>query len=214
MFETRVRSGPFTVLVVCTGNICRSPQAAALLETRIARIEERTTSLPVSQALKEIVVGSAGTGTHPGMVPPSKAIQVSRELGADVSAHSAQPVDDTLLDAADLVLTMEREHRNRVVAQLPSVTRRAFTLLEFARLVTVEGVAKSAWSAPGSVHDRLRAGVASASTMRGMLELSVYDVDDPYGHDLEVYRASGAVVRNAIDSIFHTISATLPKVRR
>ena len=90
------------VLFVCTGNICRSPLAASLLE----------------RALKdrglEVAVTSAGTGAWDGAPASEGAYLVGLERGLDLSGHRARLLSRELVDAADLILTMARHHRARV----------------------------------------------------------------------------------------------------
>src|SRR3989440_719266 len=90
------------VLFVCTGNICRSPLAAALLE----------------RALKErgldVNVTSAGTGAWDGAPASEGAYLVGLERGLDLSGHRARLLTRELVEQADLILTMARHHRARV----------------------------------------------------------------------------------------------------
>ncbi|MGE5802923.1 MAG: low molecular weight protein arginine phosphatase [Gemmatimonadota bacterium] len=90
------------VLFVCTGNICRSPLAASLLE----------------RALKdrglEVDVTSAGTGAWDGAPASEGAYLVGLERGLDLSGHRARLLTRELVDEADLILTMARHHRARV----------------------------------------------------------------------------------------------------
>lgn len=91
------------VLVVCTGNICRSPLAAALLRRAL---DQRN--------LAELDVGSAGTGAWDGAPASEGAYLVGIEQGLDLSGHRAQLLTRELVDQADIVLTMARHHRARV----------------------------------------------------------------------------------------------------
>src|SRR6058998_1874168 len=90
------------VLFVCTGNICRSPLAAALLE----------------RALKErgldVNVTSAGTGAWDGAPASEGAYLVGLERGLDLSGHRARLLTRDLVEQSDLILTMARHHRARV----------------------------------------------------------------------------------------------------
>src|SRR5881409_1473690 len=90
------------VLFVCTGNICRSPLAAALLE----------------RALKErgldVNVTSAGTGAWDGAPASEGAYLVGLERGLELSGHRARLLTRELVERADLILTMARHHRARV----------------------------------------------------------------------------------------------------
>ena len=90
------------VLFVCTGNICRSPLAEALLR----RLGE-------ARALA-IEVGSAGTGAWDGAPASEGAYLVGLEQGLDLSGHKARLLSRDLVEQADLILTMARHHRARV----------------------------------------------------------------------------------------------------
>src|SRR5213596_3811413 len=90
------------VLFVCTGNICRSPLAASLLERAL---EERGL---------EVEVTSAGTGAWDGAPASEGAYLVGLERGLDLSGHRARLLTRELVEKADLILTMARHHRARV----------------------------------------------------------------------------------------------------
>lgn len=90
------------ILVVCTGNTCRSPLGEAVLRAEAAR-----------QGI-ELEVGSAGTAAYDGAPASEGSYLVALEHGLDLSAHRARSVTRALVDEADLVLTMSRRHLQRV----------------------------------------------------------------------------------------------------
>jgi protein-tyrosine-phosphatase len=92
------------VLIVCTGNTCRSPLAAALLTHILARREAR-----------DVLVSSAGTGAWQGAPASEGAYLVGLEHGLDLSAHRARQLTGQLVADADLILTMSRSHRQRAI---------------------------------------------------------------------------------------------------
>ena len=116
-----VRMGPglfFSVLVVCTGNSCRSPMAHVML----AALLEGT----------PVFVYSAGTGAPVGNTATANAVQLMREAGLDLTRHRAQQLVPEMIRAADLVLVMEQYHRERVVELVPDAAGRTRMLLSYA----------------------------------------------------------------------------------
>lgn len=91
------------ILLVCTGNICRSPLAAALLEGALTQ-----------RGGEGIAVSSAGTGAWDGAPVSEGAYLVGLERGLDLSGHRARLLTRELVEGADLILTMARHHRARV----------------------------------------------------------------------------------------------------
>ena len=187
----------FEVLVVCTGNVCRSPVAEQVLR---ARFGERFARF-----------SSAGTFALVGAQRPEQAQQLARTLGAEPGpVHAPRMLDADLIDRADLVLALTREHRAEIVRLLPRANRRTVTLREAARLL------ESLAAAPGietdlarlraqPVPDALRALVPMMLAERGLAtppaDPADDDVVDPYRQQQEVYDRSGAQIADAIERI-------------
>ena len=93
------------ILVVCVGNICRSPMAAAMLDLAL------NTS---SQDGTEIEIRSAGIGALVGHPADLMAQKLMLKQGIDISDHRACQLDRNLLYWADLILVMEKEHKKSV----------------------------------------------------------------------------------------------------
>jgi len=91
-------------VLVCTGNTCRSPLAEALLRQALAE-----------RGVEGVEVLSAGTGAWEGAPASEAAYLVALESGLDLSNHRAQLLTADLLASTDLVLTMARHHRARVL---------------------------------------------------------------------------------------------------
>jgi protein-tyrosine phosphatase len=170
-------AGRFGVLVVCTGNIGRSPMMERLLRRELA-----------TAGLDELVdVSGAGTWARDGDPMEPHAEQTLRERGVEVDAFAARRLQIPLITGADLVLTATRDHRSAVVQLVPAAVRRAFTLLELARVVDQLPPAPVA----GGVDrlTRMRDAVAWAAQNRvpSTSELGD-DLADPLGSALATYR--------------------------
>lgn len=107
------------VLLVCSGNTCRSPMAGALLQH-------------LWNGDEPIEVLTAGTATVQGLPATAHAVTTMQEHGLDLRAHRSQPVTPTLLQSVDLVLTMTAGHREALRAQYPAHAAKIHTLAEYA----------------------------------------------------------------------------------
>lgn len=171
----------FNVLVVCTGNVCRSPLAEVLLRQSLA-------DLPIT-------VMSAGTHALVGEPMQEKNQRIAATLGlSKVSAHRAKQITVHELREADLVLALDREHRRYIVELMPRLSRRTFTLREFARLashVTSDDIPPRPEPTAANL---LRNAVEAVAQRRGSLPLldnpADEDVIDPYYKSDDVYQLS------------------------
>lgn len=105
------------ILFVCTGNICRSPTADAILRQRVAAMD-----LPWS-------VDSAGThGYHVGDPPDRRAIDYAALRGVDMTALRARRINERDYAAFDLILAMDRSHFEILQRQSPLEQRHKIRL--------------------------------------------------------------------------------------
>jgi protein-tyrosine-phosphatase len=97
----------YHVLMVCTGNICRSPMAAGLASHFLPR------------ALQDRVqISSAGVSALHGNPAEPNAVAAMSGMGIDIRGHRARQITSELADKVDLILTMERMQRD-MVRRLP-----------------------------------------------------------------------------------------------
>ncbi len=109
------------VLVVCTGNICRSPMAEALLRARLG-------------ADRQIQVSSAGTGALVGMPADPQAQALMSARGIDIGAHRARQLNRQQLLVAPLVLVMDDSHARWIAQRVPEARGRVQQLGRWRRL--------------------------------------------------------------------------------
>ncbi|HEY1793849.1 MAG TPA: low molecular weight protein arginine phosphatase [Opitutaceae bacterium] len=113
---------PGYILVVCTGNICRSPMGAALLQHALAGQPE---------PLRSLRVHSAGVASRTGEHASANAVTALKKVGIDLKGHVSRPVTQALLDQALLVLCMTESHRDVIQETADPVPRRLHLFKEF-----------------------------------------------------------------------------------
>jgi protein-tyrosine phosphatase len=106
-----------TILVVCEGNICRSPMAQGLLAT----------------ALPGANVRSAGLGALIGSPADETAVRLMQARGIDISAHRAQQITRVMCMESDVVLVMDAEQRERLEKMYPQARGRVFKVGEYTK---------------------------------------------------------------------------------
>ncbi|MFC8732578.1 low molecular weight phosphatase family protein [Luteimicrobium sp. NPDC057192] len=178
--------GPFRVLAVCTGNVCRSPAAERLLDARLG---------PGAG----VVVASAGTRALSGAAMTPETAELLALHGADPAGFRARQLDAGLVARADLVLALSREHRAAVVDLVPGAVGRTFTLRELARiLMTLPAPRRREGGAPSAA--RLRGLRDDARLHRGApADPDEDDVADPYGRGASAYRRTFDEILPAVD---------------
>ena len=106
------------ILVVCVGNICRSPMAEALLKSALRDQDGLT-------------VESAGLGALVGHPADDYTVELMEEMGEDVSEHRARQIHPDMVKKADLVLVMEAGHRQSIDIADPTARGKVIRLGEW-----------------------------------------------------------------------------------
>ncbi|NUS52919.1 MAG: low molecular weight phosphatase family protein, partial [Nocardioidaceae bacterium] len=157
---------PVRILVVCIGNVCRSPLAEHLLRLRLAGYDGR------------VDVRSAGIRALAGHPMDDLAADELRRRGGDPSGFTARQATPAILGEADLVLTATRAIRSRVLEEAPRALKRTFTLPELAAIVGSDGFLDPPATSTADL-------VARAASLRGAVTVADYDVPDPIGRPPE-----------------------------
>lgn len=181
----------FTVLIVCTGNICRSPMAERLLITRLG-------------AGSPVTVVSAGTMALVGHPLDASCAIVLSEYGADPDEHFGRRLTPALIAAADVILTAQLLHRSFVLQSAPLAFRHTFTLREFVRLSAGLGEVDVERSTVQALRDRV-AQVAAQRGITGSATSAEDEIADPFGASLEVMRSCAAQIAEAVDALIVTL---------
>ena len=115
------RLASFMVVLVCTGNTCRSPMAEILLKKRVAdRFGCKISELDD----RGIVIMSAGISASPGGRSAAEAIETMQARGLDLTQHESQPLSERIVRFADVVITMTRGHRQAILEAWPDAEPR------------------------------------------------------------------------------------------
>jgi protein-tyrosine phosphatase len=105
------------VLVVCIGNICRSPMAEGLIR----------------QAVPGVQISSAGMSALVGRGADPIAVQIMAGVGVDISAHRARMLTDAIARDADLILVMDEQQKQQLATQYPYARGKVYRLGESTR---------------------------------------------------------------------------------
>lgn len=104
-----------SILVICTGNICRSPIAERLLQ----------------KALPDKKVDSAGTGALSGHPADEAAIRVATKYNLSLDGHTGRQFTSTIARQYDLLLVMEKQHLEAVTRLAPEARGKTLLLGEW-----------------------------------------------------------------------------------
>ena len=111
------------ILLVCTGNTCRSPMAEAMLDGAVDESDILDGTIKTD---------SAGTFAFDGSEPAAHAKTVMKELGFNIDRHRSKQVDQELVDWADMILTMDTYGLEQMQVMFPEAADKMLPLKSFA----------------------------------------------------------------------------------
>lgn len=170
--------GPFSVLMVCMGNICRSPMAERLLLLAAqSHVGDKAADL--------LFVHGAGTGGwHVGAAMDDGAARQVRSRGGDADGFAARKLAAEHIECSDLILTATGEQSKFIHGMRADAADRTFVLGEFGRLLPSidDGDLPPFGPDQDTVHARGVALVEAAARARGTRSpRPADDLDDPWG---------------------------------
>lgn len=174
------------LLFVCTANVCRSPLAAGLMASNAKQAGARVqiASASVDHEIRQ---------THPTTV----GLLAAR--GISLGRAQSRPINEALLDGADLVLVMTADHAKAVVGRFPAHRHKVFVVRHLANEAQPAAAADSVASWLDRVH----------ALPRDYVRDEQWDIEDPMGQSDELYRVVDAQLDEATIWLANLL-ATIP----
>lgn len=117
---------PIKVLMVCLGNICRSPLAEGILQSKLPR--------------NKCIVDSAGTANyHVGMAPDKRSIVTAKKFGIDISQQKCRQITKSDFETFDYIYVMDTSNYKNVIALAPDEKSKQKVKVILKELHTNEG---------------------------------------------------------------------------
>ncbi len=175
----------FLLLMMCTANQCRSPMAEAIATAQLG-----SRGVPAT-------VRSCGM-LEGGVEPAAGAVRAMKNLGLEISSHLSSRLDPDTLNAANLVLAMERRHLTEIAALDMDALGRSFTMRELAQLAPQVG--------PRSASTSIGSWIEQANRFRDPTSVLSYETDsdikDPMGGTQRAFNRSANEITSLLDQIW------------
>ncbi len=193
------------ILFVCTGNLCRSPMAEALFQSKLTSGYPGLTSM--------MLVHSAGTSAIEDSPATSSAVQAMDLWDVDLEPHRASELTMSQLRDADIVIAMAREHLLSIERMYPQALQKSTTLRHLDSLS--EKVVARLGEETVQDEDEARRRLASvlellqdAPHTDGFLadiQSRGSDIIDPIGSSLHVYLSVAEDIESSLDRVMRSL---------
>lgn len=178
-------SAPFSVLHVCTGNICRSPMSERILA-----------GLTGEDVLNH---GAGISAFHDGEGMHSTSMDELESRGYDYEGYKARHIERAHVEASDLILVATTGHLEYIADRFPEAVGRTFLVRSFGRMA-----ADLLPELPdGDVPTRGKALVAAADARRG--DYDELSLSDPWG----MHRGAFSQVASQLEDALKAVAAAL-----
>lgn len=187
---------PPRILTVCTHNRTRSVMMAALL----------TRDLEDRLGVDAVQVSSSGFGPS-GIAAIDDAVAAMARRGLDVSGHRSSSTTAASVDAADLILTAERDHVVRIAGLSSSAYVRTMTLPEF-----LERVADAPFDAPDDLRTWVE-GLTAGRTASDYLRQRIPEIADPTGSASRAFEQAAAEIERQCALVADVLARVHPRTK-
>lgn len=189
----------FSIVFVCTGNICRSPLGEFLLRDKLK-------TLP-----NQFAISSAGTHALLGGQVPQEIVNYAQSQEVILQGHQPREMTAGIVGNADLILTAERAHRSEVVSLVPRASAKTFTLKQLARLAHEHELAIASGDIPVPTVASLTDLISELADFRSIApppeSPQADDIEDPYRKSNTHYVQAGDSISQAVREIAHILTS-------
>jgi protein-tyrosine-phosphatase len=116
------------LIFICTGNVCRSPMAEGILKTRWTELGRG-----------DLTVSSMGIHGLDHKPATESARRTCMQHGIDISGHVSRPLDFDEMMRSDLLLTMEKAHKDFILLLLPQLSDKLYLFGSWPQKDSVKG---------------------------------------------------------------------------
>ncbi|MCH7231425.1 phosphotyrosine protein phosphatase [Glycomyces sp. L485] len=181
-------SAPFSVLHVCTGNICRSPMSERILD-----------GLTGDDVFNH---GAGISSFHDGDPMQANSARELDERGFESDGHRARHIEREHVESSDLILVATVGHLDYIADRFPESVDKTFLVRQFGAIAA----ATAAELPDGDAVTRGKALVATAAKRRG--DYSETDLSDPWGLGRAVYSQIADQLEDALEPVADALDAS------